>query len=111
MRRAEIAGVAAIDFRHAAEAQRFDIVAQQRAGLRAIIDEQREFRAARDRFNAERAGAGKQIEHAGIRDRIVIGMDQDIEQRLAQPVRGGTDIARGWRCQIAALQSPADDAH
>ena len=104
-------GVAAIHFRHAAEAQRFDIVAQQRAGFRAVVDEQREFRAARDRLDAERAGAGKQIEHARIRDRIVIGVDQDVEQRLAQPVRGGTDVARGRRRQIAALQSSADDAH
>ena len=44
MRRAEIGGVAAIDFCHAAEAQRLDIVAQQRARLGAVVDEQRERR-------------------------------------------------------------------
>ena len=44
-------------------------------------------------------------------NRIVIGMDQDVEQRLAQPVRGRADVARGRRREIAALQSSADDAH
>ena len=97
MRRAEIGGVAAIDFRDAAEPQRLDIVAQQRAGLGAVVDEQRERRAARNRLDAERAGAGEQVEHARALDRIVIGMDQDVEQRLAQPVRGRPDVARGRR--------------
>ena len=44
-------------------------------------------------------------------DRIVIGVDQDVEQRLAQPVRRRTNVARRRRREVAALQSPADDAH
>src|SRR6201999_2837757 len=56
MRRAEIGGVAAIDLADAAEREALDVVAQQRARLGAIVDEQRERRAARDRLDAERAG-------------------------------------------------------
>ena len=73
------------------EAQRLDILAQQRARLRAVIDEQRERRAARDRLEPERAGAGEQVEHARAGDRIAVGMHQDVEQRLAQPVGGRAD--------------------
>ena len=63
MRGAELGRVAAEDLRDAAEAERLDIFAQQRARLGAVIDEQRKGRAARDRLDAERAGAGEQIEH------------------------------------------------
>ena len=111
MRGAEIGGVAAIDFCHAAEAERLDIVAQQRAGLRAIVDEQRERSPARSGLDAERAGAGEQVEHARAFDRIVIGVDENIEHRLAQAVRGGADLARCGRGQIATLQPSADDTH
>ena len=96
MRRAEIGGVAAIDFCHAAEPERLDIVAQQRARLRAIVDEQRERCAARDRLDAERAGAGEQVEHARAFDRIVIGVDEDIEHatRASGPRSGGCRARR-----------------
>src|ERR1019366_1116764 len=36
---------------------------------------------------------------------------KDIEQRLAQTIRGGADVARRRRREVAALQPPADDAH
>jgi hypothetical protein len=39
MRRAELGGVAPIDLAGAAEAERLDIAAQQRARLHAIVDE------------------------------------------------------------------------
>ena len=104
-------GVAAKHFGDAAQTQRLDIVAQQRPGFGPVIDEQREPGPARDRLDAERAGAGEQIEHPRICDRVVIGVDQNIEQRLAQAVRGGPNLARRGRRQVAALQSPAYDAH
>ena len=50
MRRAELGRVAAEDAGDAAEAERLDIVAQQRARFHALIDEQRIGRAARDRL-------------------------------------------------------------
>ncbi len=94
MRRTKIGGIATEHFCYPAEAQRFDIVAQQRAGLGAVVDEQRKSRAARHRLDAERAGAGKQIQHPRAFDRVVIGMNEDVEDRLAQAVRGRADVAR-----------------
>src|SRR5947208_1360432 len=111
MRGAEISGIATIDLCHAAQAQRLDIVAQQRTGLGAIVDEQCECRPARYGFDAERAGTGEQVEHARAFDRIVVGMDQDVEYGLAQTVRRRADRLRGWRGQVAALQSSTDDTH
>src|SRR5262249_6636011 len=68
-------------------------------------------RAARDRLDAERAGAGEEIEHACAFDRVVIGVHQDVEHGLAQAIRCRADFARGRRSQIAAPQSSADHPH
>ena len=108
-----LVGVAPEDAGDAAEAERRDVLAQQRARLRAVVDEQREGRAARERLEPERAGAGEEIEHARAGDRIAVGVDEDVEQGLAQPVGGRPDrprvrLRRGER---AAAQPPADDAH
>src|SRR5579863_4350461 len=111
MRRSEIRCVATVDLRHATETKRLDIVTHQGARLRAVVDKERKFSAARNRLDAERAGAGKQVEHAGIRNRIVVGVNQDVEERLAQTIRCGTNVTRGRRGEIAALQPAADDAH
>ncbi len=102
MRRAEPRRIAAIDLGRAAGAQRIDVAAQQRARLRAVIDEQHEGRAARQRLKPERAGAGEQVEHAGALDRIAVGVRQDVEQRLAQPVGGRPDRLRFGRQQACA---------
>src|SRR6516165_11813927 len=108
---AQIGGVAAEDLGDAAKPQRLDIVAQQRACLGAVVDKQRERGAARDGLDAERAGTGKEIEHARALDRIAVGMNEDVEHRLAQAVRGRPDFARGRRGEIASLQSTANHAH
>src|SRR5262249_5376241 len=88
-----------------------DVLAQQCARLGAVVDEQRKGRAARERLEPERAGAGEEIEHARAGDRIVIGVDEDVEQRLAQPVGGRPDGLRLRRGERAAAQPSADDAH
>ena len=111
MRRAELGRVAAEDAGDAAEPERLDILAHQRARLGAVVDEQREGRAARERLEPERAGAGEQVEHARAGDRIAIGVDQDVEQRLAQPVGGRPDGLRFRRGERAPAQPSADDAH
>ena len=108
---AQIGGVAAEDLGDAAKPQRLDIVAQQRACLGAVVDKQRERGAARDGLDAERAGTGKEIEHARALDRIAVGMNEDVEHGLAQAVRGRPDFARGRRGEIAPLQSAANHAH
>ena len=84
--RPEPRGVAAIDLARAARAQRVDIAAQQRARFRAIVDEQHEGSPARQRLQSHRAGSGEQVEHPRPAHRIAVGMLEDIEQRLAQPV-------------------------
>ncbi len=53
------------------------------------------FAPREDRLDAERAGAGEEIEHARILDRIVIGVHEDVEHGLAQAIRRGADVARG----------------
>lgn len=96
MRRSEIAGIAAVHLSHAAKPERLDIIAQQRPCLGAIVDEQRERRAARDRLNAKRAGPREKVKHAGACKWIVIGMEQNVEQRLAQTIRRRANVTRGW---------------
>src|SRR5262249_51189111 len=86
-------------------------LAQGGARLGAVVDEQRKIGAARKRLEPERAGAGEEIEHARAAHRIAIGMDEDIEQRLAQPVSGGPDRLRLRRGERAAAQTSADDTH
>src|SRR5262245_33894726 len=111
MRRTGIGGVAAIDLGDAAQTQRLHIVAQQRPRLGAIVDEQREFRAARYRLDAERAGAGEEIEHPRALDRVVVGVRENVEDGLAQAICGRADFVRGRRRQVAAPQSPPDHPH
>jgi hypothetical protein len=59
--------------------------------LRAIVNKQREAGAARQRLDAERPCPREQVKHARPVERVIIGMDQNIEERLAQPIGGGTD--------------------
>ena len=94
MRRTELGRVAAKNSRDAAEAERFRILPQQRARFYAVVDEQRERSAARERLDAERAGAGKQIEHACAGNRVSVGVGENVEQRLAQAVGGRPDRPR-----------------
>ena len=62
------------------------VLANERARFGAIIDKQCEGRAARQRFDAERASPREQVEHASAGDRVVVGMHQNIEQQLAKPI-------------------------
>src|ERR687888_156890 len=91
MRGTKLGRIAPENATHAAQAQRRDVLPQQRARLGAVVDEQRKGRAARERLETERAGAGKEIEHARAADRIAIGVNENVEQRLAQPVGGRPD--------------------
>ncbi len=63
-RRPERGRVAAQDAGDAGQAERLDVGADQAASLDARLDEERMRRAARDRFEPERAGAGEKVEHA-----------------------------------------------
>jgi hypothetical protein len=81
--RSELRRIAPEDFRDAAQPERLDVGADERARLRSLVDQQRKGRPPRDRLQPERARAGEQVEHARARDRIAIGVDQDVEQGLA----------------------------
>ena len=60
---AEIGGVAAEDLGDAGQAEGLDVAADEAARLGVLLDEQAEGGAARQRLQAERAGAGEQVEH------------------------------------------------
>jgi hypothetical protein len=107
----ELGGVAAENTRDAAKPERRNIFAKERAGFGAIIDEQGEGCAARQRFDAKGARPGEEVDDASAGDRVAIGVRQNIEQRLAKPVGCGTDRG-GFRArQNAPAQSTADHAH
>src|SRR3990170_6977984 len=63
--RAELGCIAPPDLGDAGQAQRLHIAADGCARLGALLDEDTEAGAARQRLEAERAGAGEEIEHAG----------------------------------------------
>src|SRR5580704_15880396 len=110
-RRTELRCVRAPDTRHAAERQRFDIGAQKRARLGAVVDEQREPRPARKRLDRERPCAREQVNDARALDLAGESMLENVEDRLAQALRGRADGARRRREQRAALEAPANDSH
>jgi hypothetical protein len=111
MRRPELGGIAPKDAGGAAQPQGRHVLAQQRSGLRSLVDEQSKCRAAGQRLEPERARPGKEIEHARIRDGIAVGMDENVEQRLPQPIGGRPDRLRRRGREQAPAQTPADDAH
>src|SRR5262252_4226813 len=111
MRRPELGCIAAEDARHAAEPKGGDVLANERTCFGAVIDKQCEGRATRQRFDAKRASPREQIEHACAGDRVVIGMHQNIEQRLAKPVGSWPNSRRPRADQSATAQSATDHAH
>src|SRR5947209_4709874 len=111
MRAAELGRVAAKNFRNAPGAQRLDVRPDQRPRLGALLDEKRKTCAARERLEPERAGAREQVEHARVRHRIAVTVEEHVEQAFAQPVGGRTDRS-GFRArEISAAPSAPDDAH
>src|SRR5258707_3944458 len=103
--------IAAENARDAAEAERLDVLSDQRARFGPIVDEEGKGRAPRYRLQAERPGAGEKVEHAGAGDCVVIAVRQDVEERLAQAVAGRPYVLRLRRRQRAPAKPTADDAH
>src|SRR3954470_6857498 len=110
MRGSELRRIAAEDLGDGRKAQRLDILPQQRARFRAIIDELDKRRATRERLETKRSGAGEQIEHACAGDRITVGVRKDVEQRLAQAIRGWANGLRLRRRKGTPAQSATDDS-
>jgi hypothetical protein len=91
-----------MDARRTEEAERFDIVANGAARGGVGFHEKRKACAARHRFQAQRAGAGKKIEHTpALRPGRPLRMRQHVEHGLAGAVAGRAGIAarraRRWR--------------
>ena len=89
--RTERCGVAAQQLGDAAGPEGFDVVADEAAGFGADVDEDHARRAARQRFEAERAGAGEQIEHAQAIEARADAAGEDVEHRLAHSIGGRSD--------------------
>ena len=69
------------------------------AARRSLLDEHRRAGTAAERFQTDRAGAGKDIEHPRIRHT----RRDDVEERLAQLVGGWPQPVPARRVQAAAL--------
>ena len=88
---AEVGGVAAEELCDAAEAEGFDVVADQAAGFGAGVDEDDRGGAAAHGFEAERAGAGEEVEDLEAGEVVADAAREDVEDRLADAVGGGAD--------------------
>ena len=71
-----------------------------------LLDESHVRRAARQRFEPERAAAREQVEHA----RSIDARLQPVEQGFPHPIRRRTDLDAGGKSQAPAAMAAADDA-
>src|ERR1700687_1831532 len=112
--RPELRRIAAPDLARAREIESLHIVADEGARLRRIVDEEAIARAPRQRLEAERAGAGKEIDHARVlQGKAVrqIPVFQDVEHRRADLVRGRPKPRIGGRLERPALETSGNDPH
>src|SRR5436309_14031622 len=74
------------------EASRLEVLTERPHSLRVALDERRGEGASRERLDAERAGTGEEVEHAGARERGL----EDGEEGLPDPLcrRAGPTAAR-----------------
>src|SRR5690606_31417226 len=77
-----------------AQAETVDILPEKPPALHAVLDEQGMSTATRQCLQPDRAGAGEQIDHPGLLDRLGVDMADNIEQTFARPVDGWPDIVR-----------------
>ena len=98
---AEAGGIATEDARAAGEAECFDVPSNETASLDGVLDEERIGGAAGESLETERPGTGKEIENPRARDDLAVGMGEDIEERLPQPVGARAD--RAAECDAAHI--------
>ena len=91
---AELPRVAPKDAGRAAKIERREVGADDRRALRALVHQQSERRAARQRLDRHGAGAGEKVDDTGAGEGVAIGMHENIENCLAQAVRGRPDRVR-----------------
>src|SRR5580700_7343356 len=76
-----------------------------------VVHEQPEPRAARKSLDRERSCSREEINDTRALDLAGETVFENVEDRLAQPLRGRTNGARRWRQQRAALEAAADNSH
>src|SRR6516164_8368143 len=96
-------------------AETLDVLAQNCQGLAILLDEYGLGGTTRERFETERAGSGKGVEHRllGKRDTGAgeLAVREDVEQRLAGAVAGGPHRFSGRSEKAPAAMPTGDDPH
>ena len=100
-------GVEGEDLGSVVDCQRFEITADQDGGGGVVFDEDDFEGAAAERFNADGAGAGKDIEEAGTGD---VGAE-DVEEGFAKTVAGRAEGVAFEGFEDATAIFAGDDAH
>ena len=83
------------------------MAASARDQRRIAVDRNRQRRAARQRLERQRAGAGVEIERRGARQVLA----EPVEERLAHAVRRGTQAGGRDDGNLPAAMPAADDAN
>src|SRR3546814_2656398 len=78
--RAELRRVTAENAGAPVQAETVDILPEQPPALHAVLHEQGMPTATRQRLQPDRTGAGEQVDHAGLLDRLGIDMADNVEQ-------------------------------
>src|SRR5690606_18900716 len=92
-------------------AEILDVITDQAATLGAGLNESDMCGTARQRLKSERAGAGKQVEHALALEHRSQPRGEDVEDVLAHAIRRGADRVITGRTQLLAAEAAGDDAH
>src|SRR5690606_5103454 len=92
-------------------AEILDVITDQAATLGAGLNESDMCGTARQRLKSERAGAGKQVEHALALEHRSQPRGENVEDVLAHPIRRGADRVITGRTQLLAAEAAGDDAH
>ena len=109
---AQVSGTAPMNTSFSKQAQRVDILSDRAARGVGRFDEEAEACPARDRFKAERAGPGEQINHpSALKLRGPGGVGEHVEQAFTRPVRGRPGRITLWRLYRAAFKLSCNDPH
>ena len=100
-------GVDGEDMGSAGDCERFEIAADQDGGGGVVLDEHYFCCTTADRFDANGASAGEDVEEARTAD---VGTE-DVEEGFAEAVAGGTEGGALETFQDAAAVFASDDAH
>src|SRR5205823_4650795 len=84
-----------------------DVSVDDAAGARVALDEDRALRAARERFESKRTGAGVEIEHR----EPIHALPEGVEEALSYAIRGRPSGGSRDRPQRATSRFSADDPH